>query len=140
MKQVILLFALGLVALALPERGIGAGQPTPAKWGRNPVTVRKLVPVVASEAVPTARPGLSIKQRREMGLTFRNVRKILAKKHQAGELDGREVPTIALEVMAELVDADPSAFDREIDWDKLFEFLERLIELIMKLVAIFGTI
>lgn len=79
-----------------------------------------------------------IRQRREMGLTFGNVRKLLEKMKADEELEGKTNAELAVEVLHNLVDGRPAAFnDPEIDWEKLLTFIEKLIPLILKLISLF---
>ena len=105
------------------------------QWG----TVDVAKPVVSVDTKPVGiADGLTIKQRRGMGLTVANVRKILVEKQAAGELDGKTVEELSVEVLGQLVAENPKAFaDPKIDWDALIAFLEKLIPLIMKIIALF---
>ena len=83
------------------------------------------------------------KQRREMGLTFRNIRRVMAEMQAAGELQDKDRATIAVEVMGRLVDENPKAFQdaggiEDWDWDAILEFIEKLIPLIMQIIAMFS--
>ena len=81
------------------------------------------------------RTGLSFRQRREMGLTFRNVRKVLK---DLRETDSEEFETLSHEELAvivtdTLVVENSSAFhNAALDWDAILDFLTRLISLILK--------
>ncbi len=79
-----------------------------------------------------------IRQRREMGLTIRNVKGLLDEMKADGDLEGKTNAELAVEVLDNLLDGKPSAFkDPEIDWDQLLAFIERLVSLILKLIGLF---
>ncbi len=82
-----------------------------------------------------ARPGLTIKQRRAMGITFKSLRKEVRAMHDAGELEGKTRAQISVEVMDRLVRANPKAFaDPAIDWDSALAWIEKLISILMFLL------
>jgi len=112
-----------------------------AQWGTTETPIAVTTTAAATPtAVPEAKTGLTFKQRRAMGLTVKNVRTILAAKQAAGELEGRTTEDIAAEVLADLVDQNPKAFaDPAIDWDAILAFIEKLIPLILKIIALFGV-
>jgi len=114
--------------------------PAAQHWGAGEAAgITAAAPAPAAE--PTVTDGLTIRQRREMGLTVANVRKVLVAKQKAGELDGKSTEELAVEVLNELVAANPKAFsDPAIDWDKLIAFIEKLIPLILKIIALFGGV
>jgi hypothetical protein len=86
-----------------------------------------------------ARPGLSFKQRRAMGITIRNIRLKMVEMKKDGRLDGVAQSDVAAMVLDELISDNPKAFaDPSVDWDGLFAFIERLIPLILKIMALFG--
>lgn len=74
---------------------------------------------------------LTLRKRRELGLTIRNVAEVLKAK-DATELK-QPTELLALDVVAELVKAHPQGWD-DIDWDRVMEFIEKLIELILKIL------
>jgi hypothetical protein len=84
--------------------------------------------------------GLTFKQRREMGLTLANCLRTAKKLKQAGVLS--DDPDVASgQIAAELAGENPKAFaDPSLDWDAILEFIEKLLPLIMPLIAIFGAI
>ena len=80
-----------------------------------------------------------IRQRRAMGLSFRDVRKLLEEMGADGDLGEKTNAELAVEVLGNAVNARPAVFrDAAIDWDKLLAFLEKLIPLILKIIALFG--
>ena len=99
-------------------------------------------PTAALKAfVPVAKKGLSRKQRKEMGVTFRNIRRVMADMQQAGELEGLSSAEISAEVLNRLIGDNPQAFgDPSVDWDALLEFIEKLIEIIMRLISLWSQL
>ena len=76
---------------------------------------------------------LSFRQRRAMGLTFRNVRSTL----KTLDCENKSHAELSVEVMGVLMGQSPSAWKdpaidwENINWDAIFAFIERLISLIM---------
>jgi len=74
---------------------------------------------------------MNLRKRRELGLTIRNIAEILRAK-DATELK-QPTEDLALDVVAELVKAHPQGWE-DIDWDRVMEFIEKIIELILKIL------
>ena len=135
-------FGLVLMLLLIAVAAVpAAAQET---WGTTEVPVLAEVadaPSAQADAkTALGRPGLSIKQRRAMGITIRNVRKKVSEMQKAGDLAGMTQSEIAIAVMDNLVADNPKAFgDPGVDWDSVLAFIEKLIPLILKLMAIFGA-
>jgi len=134
-------FCVGLlVLLTVVAFALGAAAPNQlaapdSTWGGG-ATVTSDTPELAPAKI---RRGLTFRQRRELGLTFRNVRRLLAEKQKAGELEGRDTAELAVEVFNDLVTENPQAFsDPSLDWDAILAFLEKLIPLIMQLISLFS--
>jgi hypothetical protein len=84
------------------------------------------------------KPGLTFRQRRAMGLTFRSVRLELRAMQAAGDLEGKDTSTVSVEVVDRLMTKNPKAFaDPSLDWDALLAFVERLVALLLKIFALF---
>ena len=83
--------------------------------------------------------GLTRRQRRALGVTFRNIRRVASELKKAGELS--DDPAIAsAQVLKVLTEENPKAFEEEaaaINWDALLDFIERLLELILKFLPLF---
>ena len=84
---------------------------------------------------------LTIRQRREMGATFANCRRIMKQLDSDGALS--DDPAVATtQVASVLLKENPKGFsdaeDAGIDWDNFMEFLEKLIEMIMRIMALFS--
>ena len=80
--------------------------------------------------------GLTIRQRREMGLTLVNVRRVAKGLLDSGEIS-RDTPReeIAAAVLESLVSENPKAFaDPGVDWDALLSFIERLLGILLPFI------
>jgi len=158
------LMVLGLVAVLGWFLAASAQGPGAAAWTstvQQPVPPPKFVPMqmVPVQQQPVAADEMAILKsikvsadverlgffkRRKLGITFRNVARILIEKQKAGRLEGKDVSVLAVEVADQLVDENPAAFRAEVsqrDWASFFEaliaFLEKIIPLILKLIALF---
>lgn len=86
--------------------------------------------------------GLTAKQREQMGLTRLNIRQVARKLYRNGELTGLNktemasliLDTIAMENVAEFQTVSNTL---TIDWKTLIEFIEKLLPLILQIIAIF---
>lgn len=117
---------LGLPALA-SEPGVASFSDPPAVTAEQPTEAK------SGEKV-TLKRGLGLIERRKMGLTFRNVRRVLAEMNDAGELDGRDTAVVAALVLEQLSVEKPMAFaglDEDF-WERLLAFLEAIIPIILK--------
>jgi len=87
---------------------------------------------------PTAGKRLTWKERRALGVTIRNVRRVMKDLKTEGVLSP-DSDIAAIQVLDRLTVENPQAFKAvgDIDWDRLLEFLERLIELLLKILPIF---
>jgi hypothetical protein len=91
---------------------------------------------------PEGRRRLTRREKKDLGLTFRQVFADLAEMKRAGQLEDPDPARLALEILNRRATADPSAFrkvaaDPSVDWDELSAFMEHLIELILKIMALF---
>jgi len=82
-----------------------------------------------------AKPALSWKEARKLGISFRDVRLKLKDLKAQGKLDGLDRSEISALVMEELVSDNPKLFEN-VDWDRVLHF----IEMILKIIAIFGAL
>jgi hypothetical protein len=86
------------------------------------------------------RIGLSWIQRRRMGVTPLNMARVVKRLQQEREgFDEWTQEEIAAEVLNELVNENPKAFADAgaIDWDGLLALIERLLPIILQLIALF---
>lgn len=124
------------------------GRPTPAllllsaNEAKSGSVVR--VPADAKELMPCKlRKGLSRKEKRGVGATFRNVRRILGEL-QAADPAGFEQSSadeLAIDVASVLLAENPEAFQTmERDWQEFFEFLLAFLEKLIPLIISFITI
>lgn len=141
MKKLLLLLSmvcmLSLFGCPSDKEATAAENPTQAAWGSElPAADAK---VVSEEQPGGLRKGLTLRQRRAMGLTYKNIKTIVERKQAAGELKDIDACCLAVEIAEELFDGNPQAFaDPALDWDAILEFLEKLIPFILKIIALFS--
>jgi len=141
--------ALGLTAQAAKE------PPQATGWA---VDAKTQVPAKAPAKVETAEDTmaplrkadrLTHREARQIGITFRNVRRILRDLQAEGVLDVDDAAGTSLQVMGRLQNENPKAFasvgttgDR--DWgaflDAVIAFLEKFIPMLIKFMSIFGFV
>ena len=141
MKKIVVLILAATILSAAWSTVVWSEKPASGEWGKSKSVATKAVEfeVPLKPTPATAVPKLSIRERRAMGLTFRNVRKQLSVMKKAGELEGKDVSTISVEVLNRLVQDNPKAFSNpKLDWDNILSFLEKLIPLILKIMMLFG--
>ncbi|MFO7904519.1 MAG: hypothetical protein R6U98_17785 [Pirellulaceae bacterium] len=82
---------------------------------------------------------LNWRQRRAMGLTFSNLRKVTAELNEAGELEGLSRSGQAMAVFNELVDDNPQMYLQPgIDIDAIIQFIEAILPLILTIIDLFS--
>jgi hypothetical protein len=73
-----------------------------------------------------------------MGITLRNIRAEMRKMKEAGALEGVEKEEVAAAILDRLFAQNSKAFaDPTLDWDRLLAFVERLVSLVLKIMALF---
>ena len=83
---------------------------------------------------------MSRKKRRKLGLTFNSIRKTVRKLKSNGDLEGLDNAAIAAAVMEKLAADNPKLLGiKDFDWDALLAFIEKLLPIILQLIAIFGA-
>jgi len=130
---------LGVILGAAVARGAEAPQP---HWGTPPVAqdVTPGVPITVAGADVTVakfRKGPSRRERKAMGLTVRNVGRIIGELQTAGEInENSTVAEVTLAVAAQLRIDNPTAFNPPpgMDWQ---EWLEIILAILERLVEIF---
>lgn len=79
------------------------------------------------------------RQRRAAGVTIRNLVKTAKALKDAGDLEGLSDSEMSAAILMKLVEGNDAVLnDPQFDWDGLLQFLERLLPLILQLIAIFG--
>ena len=79
------------------------------------------------------------KQRRKLGFTVRNLIKATKELKAAGELDGLGQSEISAAVLTKMIEGNTELLsDASFDWESILSFIERIMPLILKLIAIFG--
>lgn len=83
--------------------------------------------------------GLTMRQRRDMGLTFGNIMRATRVVVASGAIDADDpAEVVAAAVAQQLVVENTKAFaDPSLDWDAVLAFIEKLIPIIMTLIALF---
>lgn len=77
---------------------------------------------------------LTFRERRELGLTVVNIMPIYRRMRESGELDAMSASEAAVVVADELQGTYPKAYEAAgVDWDAILAFIERIIELLLKL-------
>jgi len=84
---------------------------------------------------------LTAKQRNELGLTLAAVRDAVRELRKSGEIDDRtSTSEVAAAVLGKLEAKDPKAFAAPgLDLDAILEWLEKVIPIIMKIIALFSS-
>jgi len=141
------LVAVATVIAVLSTIPANCEPPATVTWGAAGAVAQ--LPVTVEVAEPTAAPtldsmtlrkGMTLKQRRALGATFGNVRRILAEMQQAGEIDEHDTAAdLAVAVTSRLVEENPQvASNPALDWEAIIAFIERIIPLILKIIALFS--
>ena len=84
--------------------------------------------------------GLTLRQRRAMGLTVRNMARAARELAADGSID-KDTPRedVAELVLEKIVTENPKAFaDPGVDWDAILAFIEKLLPLILAIISMFG--
>ena len=137
---------VAVCVLLFPSLGAALAAETPSSAVRlQPVAVPGQLgarPALRTTAeTPQVGPILRILQRRRMGATLRNVKRIIDEMRADGSLDkyvsinedGREVVNVsalAVEIVGKLAVANPGDWWEDIDWEALIELIIQLIMLI----------
>ncbi len=140
MKNVILTLAI-LLAMSCSAFAQDAATTAPATvtWGggENSAGLETATP---AKVMSFRDKGFSFRDLRKMGLRLRDVRQAI------GELQAEGIVTedmtkseVSIEVTNRLMQTHAMAFqDPQLDWDSFLAFIERLIPLIMTLIALFS--
>ena len=104
-------------------------------------SVEKDVIAQAYEAEAALEVTLSRREMRRLGVTVLNVRRRARQMAKAGEItadmSGEQIRDIVLD---DLMGDEPHAFQNlgAPDWDSILAFIEKLLPLILKIIAMFG--
>ena len=82
---------------------------------------------------------LSESQMQAMGITRRNVRRTGFRLLRQGKLRGLNRQEISAEILDEIASENQDQFKDVVgvDWDSVLEFIERMLPLILQLIALF---
>ena len=152
MKRLILPLMMCCFLFGCPsiDKKATAGEPVSTTWGAStlapvpdarPVVVRVPADAPAELKAMKFRKGLTFRQRREMGITYRNIRRILLEKQNQGELEGKTSAVLAVEVCNQLIAENPQAFQdlgADWDWDAIMELVMKILEWVMTIIALFS--
>jgi|GEM_PF-2302281 len=138
MKNWTLVFCLLAILL-----GMSLVQPRKAVHAAEVIKVNDIkadpAPVTVDEA--GARRTLTLRQCRKVGATWKNLKQTAIALNEKGELSHHS-GLAAAQVFAELEKQNPKAWQDEkasIDWQALLDFIERLMQLILKLFILDTT-
>ena len=81
---------------------------------------------------------INFRKRRKLGLTIPKIAVTAKALKEAGELDGLSREEIAEAIADEIMGASPRAFaELGVDWDSVLAFIEKLLPIILQLIAMF---
>ena len=84
--------------------------------------------------------GLNFFERRRYGLTVLKLKPLVEEVLKNGEVDPNDRTAMAAAVLERHIEANPGMFEKPeaINWDQLLEFIERLLPLILRIIALFS--
>lgn len=148
---IVLLFAAPVSAQATWAAGMAdkpvvpvykpvAPAPTEAPPLASVVTTTPDGALAASAAKVAGRRGLSRRQRREMGLTISNVRRTVREINEEEDISEMTQEELSARTLDRIMSENPQGYqDAALDFEGILAFLEGLMPLILKLIAIFGV-
>jgi len=101
-------------------------------WGQGEPAGVSAADAPVAEKVEASRK--QKKAQRQLGVSIRNVRKVMKQLQADGDVDMSDAEAVADAVQTELVMAqagNPKIDWGSIDWDKLFEFIMKIVQLFM---------
>jgi len=116
-----------LVGLGQVYQSVDAGS-----WGASPAMAAVSAEVESPESQRSER-----RIYRQLGVNIRNVRKVMKQLKADGDVDMKDAEAVADAVQTELVMAqagNPKIDWGNIDWDKLFEFIMKIVALFLKFI------
>lgn len=83
---------------------------------------------------------LSLKERRDLGITWANVHRTAKQLYQSGEISAdMSRAEIAGLVFSSIAAENPTAFaDPMVDWDAILAFIEAILPLILQIIGLFS--
>ncbi len=140
--SMIVLTAVALYCLPIAFAGDApAAKPAVTKtWTAGVVPPSSPAPPVAAPDPEKKAGRLGIIERRKLGLTIGNILPIAKRLEAEGKIDKDNPEESATLIYQELVKQNPRAFaDPQLDLDGILAFIEKLMPLIMQLIAIFSA-
>lgn len=144
--------AVVLVGAALALSAATA--PQPARFVTSPTVQLAAAPAVAEDPAPpsplppapavvpssSAKPrALNFIERRRYRLTVRELLPLVEEVLEEGEVDPDDSTAMAAAVLAKHIQDTPALQnDPSLDWDSLLEFIERILPLILQIIALFS--
>lgn len=87
----------------------------------------------------SGRRELTWRDRKDMGLTVRELAPVYRELKKSGEIDDESSDgEIAAALSVKMSQKNPMAFKGNIDWDAIIAFIEKMIPLILKLISLFS--
>jgi len=143
MKRYVLLVTL-VTLLAVPlisaDTVAQAPAPTPAPAWNTPQPAPDVAPAPELKRMEWKGIFADRRERRNAGITFFSVRAALAELQASGAVtEDMSSEVVSLTVMQHLRAQNPKAFE-DVDWDAFFEWIMKIIEMIMSFFADNSTI
>ncbi len=122
-------------SVAGPSVTLTAAAPLPAT-----ATVQSAVNADGEMANAMGQRRLSLRERRELGITWANVHAKAKELYQSGEIDAdMSRAEIAAMVFSQIAADNPQAFaDASVDWDAIIAFIEAILPLILQIIGLFS--
>jgi hypothetical protein len=137
---IVLLFAVTCLTVC----AVSAAEPVKINVGdatRPPGPVVTQLVEAEEVGMVEARKRLTIRERRKLGLTFRNVLRVTRELQDEGVLDKHDKAGTAAQILERLTHEDPQAYQEvkgDFDWDAFLEFLEKLLPIILMFMEAFS--
>jgi hypothetical protein len=142
---VFLIVAAVLVPVSWSAYGAETGVKT---FGQGAMEISASAVAAPTAAAEKPEGRLGILERRKLGLTPRNLMPIVRKALAEGRISAESPDVAAVVVLGDLQKQNPKAWSdevsswssevREVNWDNILAFLEKLIPLLIQLISLFG--
>ena len=138
-------FLVFIVLMVMSNCCVADGLEVSGSW--QPVAVAAAdvveVPEVTDAKTEERQEGgrrLTWRQYRKLGLTVHDIRRAVEELQTADEFDWTDRRGTAAQVLGKLITDRPEAYGElaaDIDWDKLLELIEKIIDLLLKILPLF---